>query len=81
MEKIEEFQQRVINEQTELSAKMAALNNFILGIGNPAFKTLDNDEKWDLRSQLDAMWTYYDVLERRITRFQKILDDDRLAND
>lgn len=81
MAKLQDYQQRVIDEQAALADKMAKLNNFILGIGNPAFKTLDVDEQWDLRAQLEAMWQYYDVLERRIYRAQKQLDDDHLAND
>ncbi len=36
---------------------------------NPIYLTLPDEEKADLKIQLDAMATYVDILQRRINRF------------
>lgn len=71
---IQQHQQRVIDERLELADKISKLTIFILGLGSDAFKTLQNEEQWDLRDQLEKMWEYHRILERRIQRF---IEDDK----
>lgn len=60
-------QQRVVEEYKELKERHSKLWDFIME--NPIYLTLPDEEKSDLKIQLDAMATYVDVLQRRINRF------------
>lgn len=61
-------QQRVVEERSELSEKATKLNDFIGN--NPLFQKIESDdEKEDLKVQLDIMYQYIEVLDRRINRF------------
>lgn len=63
---MEAYQQRVVDEQSDLEGKVMALSQFIDG---PIFVRLDPAEQERLRSQLDHMSAYNRVLERRIGAF------------
>lgn len=61
------YQQRVIDEKTELDTKAKALSEFI---GNsPIFETLDPAEQERLKEQNDVMWQYSEILGTRIVAF------------
>lgn len=61
------YQQRVVDEKTELDKKATALSGFI---GNsPIFTTLDPAEQERLREQNEVMWQYSEILGARIAAF------------
>ena len=60
-------QERVINENIELNAKLDALNNFI--DTNKSFSSLDSAEQGRLRRQAYVMRAYSDILAERIGAF------------
>lgn len=60
-------QQRVVDEQAELEGKLKALREFIRL--NPAFDTLPSEERTLLKTQMDLMSAYSNVLGLRIARF------------
>ncbi len=59
-------QARVVDERTELAAKLFRLNNFI---GGAVFMGLDPAEKDRLIRQSTAMATYCHILQERIEAF------------
>lgn len=64
---MQEFQQRVVTEETELKDKIDKLTAFLpTGI----FRRLPEEEQGRLREQLDYMTKYDGVLVRRIAAFQ-----------
>lgn len=60
-------QQRVVDEQTELERKLKALRDFISG--NPTFDKLPAEDRTLLKTQMDLMSAYSNVLSLRIARF------------
>lgn len=62
------FQQRVIDEKTELDKRATALSDFI-GL-NELFLELDSAEQERLRVQNDLMWQYSEILGARIAAFK-----------
>lgn len=60
-------QQRVVDEQTELEGKLKALREFIRL--NRVFDTLLSEERTLLKTQMDLMSAYSNVLGLRIARF------------
>ena len=60
-------QQRVVDEQTELEGKLKALREFIRN--NPVFDTLPSEDRTLLKTQMDLMSAYSNVLGLRIARF------------
>ena len=60
------FQQRVIDERSELDQKIKALDAFTHG---EIYKTLPPPEKADMAAQLHTMRTYSYLLASRIARF------------
>ena len=61
------YQDRVVQEKSELDTKMKGLQVFIET--NESFKTLAEEEKRDLSEQLNIMRHYSMVLQSRINRF------------
>lgn len=59
--------QRVVDEQTELEIKLKALRDFIKN--NHVFLTLAASEQTLLKTQLDLMSAYSNVLGLRIAKF------------
>jgi len=60
-------QQRVIDERYELYDKTIKLNEFV---GHSSvFKNLPEQDKEDLKVQLDIMFQYVEILDRRIKNF------------
>jgi len=64
---LQPHQQRVVDERFELNDKATKLNDFIGN--NPLFENIASDEQEDLKVQLDIMFQYIEVLDRRILRF------------
>lgn len=62
------YQQRVIDEKTELDIKAKALSDFI-GLSE-LFPKLDPLEQERLKEQNDIMWQYSEVLGERIKAFK-----------
>jgi hypothetical protein len=62
-------EQRVVDEKTELDAKLLKLCSFI--DANPMFHTLSDFDRALLLNQRNAMRRYSDILALRITRFPK----------
>lgn len=60
-------QQRVVDEQTELEVKLKGLREFIRN--NPVFDTLPSEDKTLMKTQMDLMSAYSNVLGLRIARF------------
>lgn len=60
-------QQRVVDEQTELERKLKALREFIRN--NSLFPNLPAEERVLLRTQMDIMAAYSNVLSLRIAAF------------
>lgn len=60
-------QQRVVDEQVELSDKLVKLSAFISG--GPVFTTLPARDQDLLRRQRDCMTEYHEILEARIGAF------------
>ena len=67
---MEGYQQRVIDEKTDIEAKVNKLNDFI-GY-NPAFDKIDPAEQERMKEQNDIMWQYVEVLGRRIAAFPSV---------
>lgn len=67
MEKLEPFQVRMLDELKDLNNKIYKLKIFIKE-DNPIFFNLDDEEKIDLRYQLEAMEMYYSRLFSRCKR-------------
>lgn len=67
MEKLEDFQQRVVDEQAELETKIKGLQSFIEA--NILYFSLPLYEQKDMRDQLSTMEHYSLILTRRIRRF------------
>lgn len=61
-----EYQDRVIEEETELSIKIDKLDKFR---GTDTYGSLDKEEQVLMDLQLLYMKAYRDVLSRRIIRF------------
>lgn len=66
---MEDYQERVIEEQKELTDKIVKLKRFILE--STRFETLSGMEQEDLKDQLYWMDKYSMVLAQRICRFHK----------
>jgi hypothetical protein len=62
-----DFQQRVVDEKTELDSKIDKLKAFI--VNNPVYKTLPPDEQALLNQQYDCMVEYAMILGQRIQKF------------
>ena len=60
------YQQRVIDEQTELAIKLGKLRKFN---GGELFQTLPVDEQLRLQMQANAMMLYLYILNSRIGAF------------
>lgn len=60
-------QQRVVDEQTELEVKLKGLREFIRL--NPVFDTLPSEDKTLMKTQMDLMSAYSNILGLRIARF------------
>lgn len=65
---MKEFQQRVIDELSELEVKTLALNDFVSSYST--FLDLEKDEQERLKLQLDTMWLYVEILRERIAYFK-----------
>ena len=65
--KMEDYQQRVIDEKSEIDKKAVALSNFIGE--NPAFDKINPEEQDRLKEQNDIMWQYSEILGKRIAAF------------
>lgn len=64
---MQEHQQRVVDEKTELDTKAKALSDFI---GNSdIFITLDAAEQERMKEQCEVMWQYSEILGLRIAAF------------
>lgn len=61
------FQQRVIDEKTELDHRLAKLNLFF---DHTTFDSLPNVEKLRMRKQAAIMDEYSNILKERIEAFQ-----------
>ncbi|MBD2781939.1 hypothetical protein ID852_19795 [Xenorhabdus sp. 42] len=61
------YQQRVMNEATELDEKISKLDNFI---GYSDYRNLEEIDRVLLDTQLLAMKMYSGILHQRIRRFQ-----------
>lgn len=64
--------QRMIDEHNELKNRINKLHNFITT--NKTFNELSDDEKEDMRNQLDCMSKYIDCLNRRLERLGLVCD-------
>jgi hypothetical protein len=64
---MEDYQQRVIDEKTELDGKLQRLIKFL---DTEKFAKLDEDERARLTKQAKIMQRYFDVLIERIAHFQ-----------
>lgn len=60
-------QQRVVDEKNELQVKLSALYDFINV--NPIYRDLNVEDQEDLIEQSNLMQMYFDILERRISKF------------
>ena len=63
---MEQHVERMLNEHVELCKKILKLGDFITY--NNIFKTLSEDEQYDMKLQFDAMTMYRDILHHRIYR-------------
>ena len=64
---MEEYQNRVVEEQSELLQKIYKLDNFI---NNDNFRYLDKDDRDLLSIQRDVMVVYANILQRRINNWE-----------
>lgn len=64
---MEAFQQRVVEERTELGEKLEKLNSFI---GGSIYSKLSSYDQILLAKQMGIMEDYYDVLSKRIAAFK-----------
>jgi len=65
---MKDFQQRVIDEKTELDAKLKRLVEFVKG--GPVFDSLHPSEQDRLHRQSRIMTLYSEVLRERIEAFK-----------
>lgn len=63
-----DWQQRVVDEKDQLSVRIDALSDFM---DMDKFESLPFEEQNDLRLQREIMNEYYDILRRRIFRFNR----------
>ena len=63
---MEDYQQRVVDEKTELDGKIERLNSFF---SNPKFRELPPDEQDRMTRQCQAMIEYTGILAERIAAF------------
>jgi len=63
---MDDWKERLYQEQEELEARLNKLRNFILE--SPEFMALPNIKRRDLREQRHAMEAYNKILMRRINR-------------
>lgn len=63
---MELFQQRVVDEKTELDIKVLKLETFL---NTDIFKSLDKDEQVRLVQQYVVMKRYSEILQSRINHF------------
>ncbi|MGL5281068.1 MAG: crAss001_48 related protein [Plesiomonas shigelloides] len=63
---MQDWQKRVIEEQSQLGAKAIKLADYI---SSDEFNALDEEEQMLLRKQRDTMVEYWFILERRIGLF------------
>jgi hypothetical protein len=66
---IQPYQQRVLDEQSELGGRLERLGRFMW---TPAFDQLARDEQMRLARQQQAMKLYYDCLQDRINAFPRM---------
>lgn len=64
---VPEYQQRVIDERSALERKAKDLSKFI-GY-SPIFEELYPIDQELLKEQCEVMWLYYEILSKRIQRF------------
>jgi hypothetical protein len=64
---MQEFQERVIIEKSELDQKISKLSEFMV---TDLFKGLDEEEKGRMVAQLTHMTRYSQVLKERIAAFK-----------
>lgn len=64
---MEAYQQRVVDERRELDEKIERLAGFI---ASTAFDFVDHEQRQLLLRQHDAMVTYSDILQQRISLFE-----------
>lgn len=60
------FEQRVVDEHTDLEGKVVRLEEFV---GTPTYHALSHAQQYLLRRQLIAMREYLDILAARIALF------------
>ena len=63
---MEPYQERAIDEATELNVKVNALDNYLR---TEAFRDIDDIDQELLQAQYTAMREYLDMLHQRIERF------------
>lgn len=63
---LKQHQMRVVDENTELAAKIERLEAFI---GSPEYHALGGPDQFLLRKQVMVMREYLDILALRISRF------------
>jgi hypothetical protein len=68
MSPIQPYQQRVLDEQSELGGRLERLGRFMW---TPEFDQLARDEQMRLARQQQAMKLYYDCLQDRINAFMR----------
>lgn len=64
---MQDFQQRVVDEKTELDEKISKL---VIFMGGSIWPSLDEDERSRLIIQLDYMTGYQGILGTRIAAFK-----------
>lgn len=64
---LQPHEQRVVEERNDLKTKTEKLNEFIGH--NDMFEKLSDVDQEDLKVQLDIMFQYLEVLDKRISRF------------
>ena len=63
---MQEFQQRVVDEKTELDLKISKLESFL---DTELFRSLDRDEQVRMTQQYVVMKRYSEILQSRINHF------------
>lgn len=63
------YKERVVAEKEQLGNRLESLGLFIRNNGD-AWKSLPREERHDLIAQYWAMLQYFEILARRIERFQ-----------
>lgn len=64
---MQDYQERVVEEKTELDVKIIKLVGFIASVGY--VNNVSQEEKQRMRNQLYAMLHYSQILEERIVNF------------